>query len=658
MRALLWTCSVSVLAQSAQALDTDIYFDRSVGVQPNVVFYLDSSGSMTSLMTAPAQYNQATTYAGPFNSTNLYYSLDGTVPSSTVSVQSGLASFLHCETARAHIYDNNWGFFTGRFVARLPDEISGNNTTEDVWMPLVNGTWNPASLHLLECIEDQQTGTWDHGENGTFSDAYASTSSSDAWSSDQSDEISWDSIGWATVMTGNYINYKLAPPAGPNLSRIDVMRQIIKELAQRFPMINAGIASLNTAEGASIDTQVMDISDTNARQVFETAIDGIVASGTTPLAEGLYEVYRYLRGEQALFGLPPSGQSVPTSYDGSFSYYTPMTHECQRNHVIMLTDGVPVGDDNQAPIQSLPGFNTVTGLTGACYSGDNMSSSNSCLDDLAKYMAEVDASASLPNVLDDDNDGTPDGQVVKVHPVGIQIDFELLEKTAEAAGTSYYTAQNAIQLENDLMQLLSDLTANRSVASSLVTSSDQFSGLSHRSEVFLAQFEPTSRFQWQGNLKKYRIHYDGLRPYLTDSDEINNPEILTADGRLLSTAHSYWSSSPDGDDVLAGGARERLAAKSPASRNIYSRTTDTETNLSASVHALELTNPPIHSALGAFDRSASQRQNILDYAKGFDIHDHDGDSSVTDGRGQIGAMVRNQPIVIQYGGTEANPDIV
>ena len=290
VRALLWTCSVSVLAQSAQALDTDIYFDRSVGVQPNVVFYLDSSGSMTSLMTAPAQYNQATTYAGPFNSTKLYYSLDGTVPSSTVSVQSGLVSFLHCETARAHIYDNNWGFFTGRFVARLPDEISGNNTTEDVWMPLVNGTWNPSSPHLLECIEDQQTGPFDHGENGTFSDAYASTSTSDAWTSDQSDEISWDSIGWATVMTGNYINYKLAPPAGPNLSRIDVMRQIIKELAQRFPMINAGIASLNTSEGASIDVPVMDISDTNARQVFETAIDGIVASGTTPLAEGLYEV--------------------------------------------------------------------------------------------------------------------------------------------------------------------------------------------------------------------------------------------------------------------------------------------------------------------------------------------------------------------------------
>ncbi|MEM9601615.1 MAG: hypothetical protein AAGA11_02020 [Pseudomonadota bacterium] len=660
LRRIGHTLALSLLSLTgAQALDTDIYFDRSVGVQPNVVFYLDSSGSMGASMAAPAQYDNTNTYTGPFDPNTLYYSLDGTIPTSTASVHSGALSFLHCETGRSHIFNRNWGFYTARFVARLPNPVPGNTTAEDVWLPLANGTWNTASPHLLECFEDQNFTTgWGHGENGTTFNAFASPSKTSPWTTNQSAQIDWDPVGWATVMRGNYINYKLAPPSGPNLTRIEVMRQIIKELGQRFPMMNAGIASMNGNEGASINFEVSDISDAGWRHVYENTINEINAGGATPLAEGLYEIYRYFRGDPVHFGLPPFGQSVPRAYSTSNVYHTPVTHECQRNHVIMLTDGVPWSDSNQALIQTLPNFDAETGVTGSCFSGNNRDSSNSCLDDLARYMANVDVAPGLANVLDDDNDGVPDGQVVKVHPVGIQIDFELLERTAEAAGTRYYTAQNAIQLERDLMELLSNLTRNQSVASSLVTSSDQFSRLSHRSEVFIAQYEPTSRFQWKGNLKKYRIHYDGLRPYLTDSDEVNNPEILTADGSILASARSYWSSSNDGNDILKGGARERLAAKAPNTRHLYSRTTDLEANLSSWMHALEFTNPPVNAGLGAFERSNAERERILDYAKGVDLLDADGDGSTSDGRGQIGAMVRNQPIVIQYGGTEANPDLV
>ena len=652
-QAVFSAMALSLCATSASALDTDIYFDRAVEHLPNIVFYMDTSGSMRgSMNNVPLPYDPLTTYTGSFASTEVYYAPSGRVPSTPSAVNSGQRGYMHCDVANTGI--DARGFFTGRLTARLPNAVPDNATAEDVWLPINRGTWKSTDGHMVDCYEDRGT----HGQNGGGGATYLSTDTASAWTANTGDEIDWTDTGYTTAYVGNYINYKLNPPiepqTGTRTNKAEAMKRVLINVMHLFPQINAGLARMNGGSGATILLPVTDHRDVSARSVFETAVNALPASGTTPLAEGLYEIYSYYRGANRYFG--SSSTTHPSAISGS-TYISPISHECERNHVMMFTDGVPYSDSTQWPIESLPNFSTVTGVTGGCHSGNNRETDNSCLDELALYMSEEDASTAFPNVLDDNNDGVPDGQTVKVHPVGVQIGFDLLEDTATAAGTNYFSAQDALQLENNLVDLLSNITGNSSVASRLVTSSDQFGRISHRNEIYTALYEPTSNFQWKGNIKKYRIAYDGVRPYLTDSDEVNNPEIMTSGGSILGSAQSYWSATPDGNDILEGGVRERLKLQNPANRNIYGINNLTESNLSNAEHAVNLGVAPVNTAMGATDRSAAERQDILDFSLGHDVKDEDANAS-TISRGHIGGMAHNEPLVIQYGGTPANPDVV
>ncbi|MEM9601942.1 MAG: hypothetical protein AAGA11_03710 [Pseudomonadota bacterium] len=645
-------CTLSLFAltvTSAQALDTDIFFDRTVSELPNVVFYMDTSGSMNgSMNNVPIPYNPAQTYSGAFTTNSVYYAPGGRVPNSPSSVTSGQRMSMHCDQANLGI--DARGFFTGRMVGRLPTTIPGNPTAEDKWLPVNKGVWGQFDGHLIDCFEDRGV----HGENGVGGGTYVNANTTTAWTANAGEEIDWNGAGYVTAFLGNYINYKLNPPienqSGTRTNKSEAMKRVMINVSHLFPQINAGVARMNGSSGATIVRPVRDNRLVANRTEFENTVNALPASGVTPLAEGLYEVYRYYRGESRLFG--SSTGTHPDAISGS-NYISPIDHECQRSHVIMFTDGVPWADNDQEPIETLLGG-------GSCHSGNNQSTGTSCLDDLALYMAQTDSRPGIPNVFDDDGNGTPDGQTVKVHPVGVQIGFQLLEDTATAADTSYFSAQDAIQLENNLVDVLSNIAGTVTVASRVVTSSDQFSRVAHRSEVYTGVYEPNSSYQWRGNVKKYRIAYDGLRPYLTDSDETNNPEILNTNGGIIPSARSYWSSGADGNNVLDGGARERLAGQNPASRNIYGINVDPsiEGNLTNSMHQLSLAQPTVNAALGAATRPASERQDILDYALGYDTPDTDDDLNTGEHSGQIGGFARNEPLAIQYGGTEANPDVV
>ncbi len=646
-------------APSASALDTDIYFDRAVDELPNVVFYMDTSGSMGGYMSnVPQPYDPLTTYSGDFDADTVYYGPSGRVPSTPSAVSAGARGYIHCDAANTGI--DTRGFFSDRLVARLPNSVPGNPTAQNVWLPISRGQWDTTDSHMVDCYADRGV----HGENGSAgSDLFLRDSTNSAWTNNTTQEIDWADTNFTTAYLGNYINYKLNPPIYTQtelytnaVHKAAVMKRVMTNVIHLFPNINAGLARLNSSgQGASVILPVTDNTDPAARQVFEDTLNTLPTAGSTPLTEGLYEIYRYYRGDAMHFS--DASLTHAGALNGSGDYASPVTHECQRNHVMMFTDGTPYRDESQQIIATLPNFGAVTG-DGACNFGTwNRNANNSCLDELPLYMATQDISPTLPNVYDDDNDGTNEGQTVKVHPVGVQVDFQLLQDVADAAGTNYISAGDALKLENDIVETLTNITGNSSVASRIVTSSDQFSRISHRNEIYTAMYEPTSYFQWKGNLKKYRIAYNGLTPYLTDSDEVNNPDILTAGGSLIASAQSYWTASPDGNNVLDGGVREQLKAKDPATRNFYGVNNETEKDLTDPDHALDLSVTAVAQAMDVAARSAAEQQDILDFALGYDVKDEDADAA-TISRGHIGAMVRNEPLVIQYGGTEADPDVV
>ena len=67
----------------ALAEDIEIYTKASLGstfIQPNVMFIMDSSGSMNSNLSVPAVYDHTVTYTGCYDGTKLYYTNSGSKP--------------------------------------------------------------------------------------------------------------------------------------------------------------------------------------------------------------------------------------------------------------------------------------------------------------------------------------------------------------------------------------------------------------------------------------------------------------------------------------------------------------------------------------------------------------------------------------------------
>ena len=73
-------------ATPAIAEDIEIYTTANLGataIQPNVVFIMDTSGSMGNTLSVPVAYNYAQTYVGCYDPNMLYYSASGAMPAST-----------------------------------------------------------------------------------------------------------------------------------------------------------------------------------------------------------------------------------------------------------------------------------------------------------------------------------------------------------------------------------------------------------------------------------------------------------------------------------------------------------------------------------------------------------------------------------------------
>ncbi len=108
-----------------------------------------------------------------------------------------------------------------------------------------------------------------------------------------------------------------------------------------------------------IDVPVTDIATSGA--LIRDKLDSYYHSGGTPLSETLHEAALYYRGENWNYGDDstagiinsngdswseinyPSASTSRTSAS-SGKYKSPIESECQKNHIILLTDGEPTGD--------------------------------------------------------------------------------------------------------------------------------------------------------------------------------------------------------------------------------------------------------------------------------------------------------------------------
>ena len=402
------------------------------------------------------------------------------------------------------------------------------------------------------------------------------------------------------------------------------------------------------------------------------------ASGGTPTVGALLEARRYFAGAPVNYGKTRGWDQTDrsirysrVSHDGSYTggdphipagcsfdpnsqycageridedpvYISPIEHECQANHIILLTDGDPNDTGRVAKTAAQTLINGTCAYTNAAEEG-------LCGAEVASFMTGNPNDTNKGDA-DDPHDlhpGLPGRQNVKVHTIGFNLDHPWLNEVASAGDGDYYTADSAAELIEAISKITTEVTQADTTFVAPGATVDQFSRLSHREDIYVSLFKPNKRAGWKGNLKKYLIK--GLPPTIFDANDV--PAVDIADGVFKAGAQSYWSATPDGNNSLLGGAASLL---DPYDRNLVSYFNGNNTELFTTTNKITADNTLITQQLFNADSDAELTQ-MIDWLYGFDVLNED-DDITTDLRRHMGDPLHSQPQLITYGGTQEDPD--
>jgi type IV pilus assembly protein PilY1 len=437
------------------------------------------------------------------------------------------------------------------------------------------------------------------------------------------------------------------------------------------------------------------------RQYLRDVVEDFQADGYTPIPEMLYEANRYFRGDEIYYGktrgdgnvtgdndgINPSRNariSHPATWDASRSsgatqvipsgcttadynnsnctneyidgtayYQTPFeAQECTSNSIVMLSDGLPnqLQSDSITRIQSLVGKNCVTKS-----SDDGDSNDGSCATELAEFMHTVDQSGTMSG-----------DQLITTYTIGFaNLDAsQYLTDVATAGGGDFYPASTSEAVVEAFRSIVSSiLDINTTFVAPAVTV-NTFNRLTTRNEIYFALFRPQPETRWEGNLKRYVLGGDPV-----EIQDAQTPPVAAVDpttGFFKTTSKSWWGAAADGDQVSKGGVIEQF----PTTRNVYTytgslatiqaggSTSITPVDLTANTNLLhENTTQLTKTLLGDTSMSDAQRTQVVQFSRGLDINDDNGDGITNERRQSLGDPLHSEPLLITYGGTDANPDI-
>lgn len=612
-------------------------------VKPNVMFILDTSGSMTAVQEWGAAYDQATDYSefGECDKNYLYYTEDDSTPACDVTNTRVIRKDAwNCEASSIQIADV--GGYTGVLAQYRPSlaDLDGDGVADatgvNQWQPLEPGN----DSGDVECEAD--SGTHGSFDLNSTSDVYitnAEDPNGDGWTSDPLQEVSWGSGGvnmTYTIYDGNYLNYQ-KDPATRDLSRSDVMKETVKKVLNSVSNMNVGIMRFNGENGGTVIQAPIDL-DANRAEILGR-IDALDAAGYTPLAETMLESALHWQGLSAYYGdkynvYPTDPQALVSS--NPEIYLRPDMLACSKNFNVMVSDGEP-RRDAEAPglLGRLPDYATVMGNTGCTYTGDG-----ACLPEIAEYLSKADIHPTLNG-----------RQSVITHTIGFTQNIAILEETARRAGGQYLLAEDTDALLQALSAIVSQVNERALSFSAPAVSVNTFNRTRNLNDLYITMFAARGAAHWPGNLKHYRISNG------TIVDALDNEAVDPATGLFYDSARSIWTvGSADGNDVLRGGAAHLIP--DPGLRRLF---TDNgfDSNLSGGTNAISTDNMGAFTAedFGLTASSTTTVEEMIRWMRGEDVKDIDGDPATTI-RFAMGDPLHSRPAAIVYGGTEQNPEAV
>jgi type IV pilus assembly protein PilY1 len=623
----------------ALADDTELLLVTPATAQnhkPNILFILDTSGSMDTEELTAVPYDSAQDYgSGACDTSKFYWTDVDVIPDCNTTNRIINGGVFHCQFARNQM--QGIGSYSGTMVQYRDGGKDGTGSGSSQWQYLAAG-YNSSSV---ECQEDSGI----HGDGrSTHLWAAAGSDLPDEYTNNIKNELSWGSAPRNldyTVYSGNYLNWRNSP-ATALIQRIDIVKAVVSAVMKSITNVNVGIQRFNDTEGGPIIQGLVDI-DTNRTSVLN-AINSLNADGFTPLSEVMYEAALYWRGMDAHYGelineWPTDPGALKSAAGTPESYQQPETNVCSKNYNVMLSDGQP-NQDATAEIltPTLPNISAALGYT-PC---DNAGTDGSCLDDITEYLSKED----IDTVLAGD-------QYVITHTIGFAQDIPVLRSAAERSGGTYFQADDVESLALALLNIVGDINARNLSFSAPAVSVNAFNRTQNLNDLYLTVFSPKTRAHWPGNLKKYRIS----NGQIVDSQGLGAVNPVT--GFFDDNAISYWTAAPppDGNEVTLGGAANLLPA--PASRKLY---TDNgfSTDLTAGSNALTPSNA--NAFVGTdFGLTGSVGEPTIDqvirWMRGEDVTDEDFDPATTV-RHAMGDPLHAQPAAVVYGGSPGSPDVV
>jgi len=635
--------------------DTEIYVGLNQGVNdvpPNILFVVDTSGSMSSLVdtveevTAPGPYDSTQTYAGSFDVNRVYYG-------------SG-SSYFYLNNLRCQVALDRFatvGFINARFAQ---------------WRSR-RGNWRWRSISSrsrdVECIDDGGV----HGQTAGDSRRWAANSSG-PWRTTEDTRVGWRSY---TLSSGNYKNWQALSAAGGVVvrkQRIEIVKEAITNLLGSLTNnVNVGLMRFDSStDGGMVVTPVGALDTVQTDFVHE--LYRMYPSGGTPLAKSLYEAAMYYKGGSVSYGSHSRERAynltIPqTPYTGAYnssryydgisntyynrnshagsisgsSYNSPIDFQCQKNFVVFLTDGEPSTSDTISSSQR-----SNVGATSCNRRYDSNDSGTTpdmyhCLPRIAEAMANIDQNPSLAG-----------DQLVSTYTIGFATDQVLLEDTARLGGGEYQTAEDSASLAAVFNNIIIDILSTSATFSSPAVSVNAFNRTSHREDLYFTVFAPKSGPHWDGNFKRYKLSFraDGTPEIVDKNDEA---AVSLTTGFFRDAATSFWTSgSPDGKDADLGGAASNLSNSRRVYTNISSG--DSLTDGNNAVH--EYNSGYLDAAALEIDPAdTAYRTKLLRWARGIDVADEDDDGDTNDARITMGDPLHGQPALVQYGGPDDDPDI-
>ena len=596
--------------------------------KPNVLFIMDTSGSMTSTESTLEPYDSMQTYSGDCDVNNIYWTDVDVLPVCNGTNEQYLEkTSFHCNYAANQLAG------IGSYTNTMVQYRSFNATAPRKWQYIGSGNHTDP----VECEADSGV----HGDGG--SEVYAANGAglSYPWTDMPTNELSWGSAPRNLAYSfydGNYLNWK-SSPNNVTLSRQAIMIEVTKRVLSAVSNMNVGIMRFNDNEGGPVIEAIKDL-DTNRASIL-TTVTNLGADGATPVSETLYEAALYWLGEDAEYGESISEHTtdpLALSQASPEVYQQPTLDSCVKNFNVMITDGDP-NNNEDAPglVPTLPLYSaTLGGRTDCTGSGDGR-----CLDDISEYLSKYDADTVTPGL-----------QNVTTHTIGFTVDLPILRDTALQSGGQYFLADDVETLTVALLKIVGEINDRTLSFSAPAVTVNTFNRTQNLNDIYLTMFGARPKTHWPGNLKKYRIVDSEIR------DDDNLPAVNPATGFFFDDARSIWTvGGDDGNDVRLGGAANRLP--DPTLRNLYTNN-GTDNNLFAASNAISPATSGnfVDADFGLIGASGEpSKDEVIRWMRGEDVRDEDGNAATTV-RNAMGDPLHSRPAAVVYGGTPANPDSV